>query len=90
MVEQVNLQYQEKVCSLIVTDSESFGNTFKINLKTSAGTIASSQFTADNTGKVNIGSQVPNNIFQVGDGGKLRIWSVLIRRGVSVKVYFII
>ena len=62
-------------CSLIATDTGSYGNTFKINLKTT-GLITSSQFTAfyiDNAGKINIGSQAPNNIFQVGDGARLRI-----------------
>ena len=39
-------------CSLIATDTGNYGNTFKINLKTSGGTVATGQFTAlflDNT-----------------------------------------
>jgi len=42
-------------CSIIATDTGSYGNTFKINLKTSGGTIATGQFTAlfiDNTGNI--------------------------------------
>ncbi len=45
----------EGSCSLIATDTGSYGNTFKINLKTSGGTITTGQFTAlfiDNTGNI--------------------------------------
>ncbi len=60
-------------CKIISTTiSEDKGN---LQFFTADGSTTGSKLrmTISDTGNVNIGSQTPNNIFQVGDGGKLRI-----------------
>jgi hypothetical protein len=62
-------------CSLIATDTGNSGGTFQINLKT-PGAITNTQFTPfyiNSSGNIGISTNNPQNILQVGNGGRLRI-----------------
>jgi len=61
-------------CSIIATDMGSYGNTFKINLKTAGGTITTGQFTAlfiDSTGNISCCSNLSTAGIIYANGDKL-------------------